>query len=64
MIKLDYEIECAAASIVHHTNQENGTGIEQRQKTNDDCIDWAINRIKRLMIEVLSKDMQWLEQDI
>lgn len=42
----DYDIDCLGMSIVNHTNEINKVSVEDRQLNNDECFDYAKERIK------------------
>lgn len=47
--QLDYRTNCLAMAIVNHTNETNAVDVETRQKNNDMCFDFAVNKIKEFI---------------
>jgi hypothetical protein len=52
---LEYEINCLAMSIVNYTNETNSIDVYTRQKTNDHCTDYAVNKIKEFLNNFINK---------
>ena len=46
---MDYEIECIAMAIVNYTNEINEVPVDIRQKNNDKCFDFAVEKIKEIV---------------
>ena len=46
MKKNDYLLDCLGMAIVNFTNETNNVSVEQRQKTNDKCFDFAKKKIE------------------
>jgi hypothetical protein len=44
------KIERVAMAIVNHTAEEMGVTVELRQDNNDHCFDYAISKIKELIV--------------
>lgn len=49
MKDIEYEIECLAVSIVNKINETNQVSVEVRQKNNDECFDFAVEKIKQFL---------------
>jgi hypothetical protein len=47
--KLKFKVTYLAMAIVNHTNEVNGISVEQRQKTNDECFDFGIKKIREFL---------------
>lgn len=47
--KLEHEINCLAMAIVNHANEINAVDVETRQKNNDMCFDFAVEKIKEFL---------------
>ena len=46
---MEYKINCLAMAIVNNTNEINGASVETRQKNNDKCFDFAVEKIKEFL---------------
>lgn len=66
----NYYITCLAMDIVNRTNEVNGASVEIRQKNNDQCTDYAVEKISEFIknkpcdIEFLSEQVHnaWMEE--
>jgi hypothetical protein len=47
---MEYEIECLAMAIVNYTNEKNEVSVGLRQKNNDECFDFAVEKIKEFLL--------------
>ena len=56
MKKDDYLITCLAMSIVNFTNEKNNASVETRQKNNDECFDFAVEKIEEFIKERMIKN--------
>lgn len=45
----NYNIECLAMAIVNYTNEINSVPLEVRQENNDECFDFAIEKIREFL---------------
>lgn len=52
----DYLTTCLAMSIVNFTNEKNNASVETRQKNNDECFDFAVEKIEEFIKERMSKN--------
>ena len=50
MEKKDYLINCTAMAIVNHTCELHKIPLKERQEHNDELFDFAVNKIKELII--------------
>ena len=52
----DYLTTCLAMSIVNFTNEKNKASVETRQKNNDECFDFAVEKIEEFIKERMIKN--------
>jgi hypothetical protein len=50
---LEYAIDCVGMAIVNYSNEINKVSVKQRQETNDECFNYAKDKIKEFVFQVI-----------